>query len=289
MVEGMPMDQPAPCRNTPDLWRDAMADAGLDAHKYQRGSVLVWSGPPLATGASRLAAIAALRAGAGLVTLAGQRAALMVHAAHVTAIMLRQADGADGLAELLADARYTSLVLGPAMGVGAAARELVSTAMRAGRPCVLDADALTSFAGEPSALAARIAENSAPVVVTPHEGEFARLMGERSGARLDRGRAAAHALGATVVLKGPATVIAAADGRTAIDNNGPPWLATAGSGDVLTGIIGGLMAQGMAGFEAACASVWIHGSAARIAGQGMIADDLALAVSKARHGWKEEP
>lgn len=276
-----------PSRNLPDLWRDALFHANPNAHKYQRGSVLVWSGPPLATGASRLAAIAALRAGAGVVTLAGTQAALMVQATHVTAIMLRQVDDATGLAELLEDDRYTSVVLGPAMGVGPATRELVTAAMRAKIACVLDADALTSFAGRLAELADLIAHNPKPVVITPHEGEFTRLIGKAAGDRLDRSREAARLLGATVVLKGSNTVIASADVRAAVNDIAPPWLATAGAGDVLAGIIGGLLAQGIAGFEAACAGVWIHSRAAHIAGIGMIADDLALAVSKSQHELTE--
>ena len=268
-------------RNAPDLWRHALTDAGPDAHKYQHGSVLVWSGPPLATGASRLAALAALRAGAGVVTLAGTQAALMVHAAHVTAVMLRQVDDAVTLAQVLTDDRYTAVVLGPAMGVGAVTRELVQVALQSNQACVLDADTLTSFAGEPTNLANFIAQNSAPVVVTPHEGEFHRLMGDVSGDKLDRVGKAAGALGATVVLKGKDTIIVSVDGRTVVNDSAPPWLATAGAGDVLAGIIGGLLAQGMAGFEAACAGVWLHSRAAHIAGYGMIADDLVLAVSNA--------
>lgn len=276
-----------PQRNSPELWRAAIVERRPDAHKYQRGSVLVWSGPPLATGASRLAAIAALRAGAGVVTLAGTQAALMVHATHVTAIMLRQADDATGLAELLENGRYTAVVLGPAMGVGATTCKLVTAAMRAKIACVLDADALTSFAGKLAELSDLIAENPAPVIITPHEGEFTKLIGEAAGNRLDRCREAARLLGATVVLKGPNTVIAAADIRAAVNDIAPPWLATAGAGDVLAGIIGGLLAQGIAGFEAACAGVWIHSRAAHMAGIGMIADDLAVAVSNSRHELTE--
>ncbi len=277
--------------NTPELWRHKLIGQAPDAHKYQRGSVLVWSGPPLATGAARLAATSALRAGAGLVTLAGAKDALMVHAAHMTAIMLKQADGPEGLALLLEDTRFNAVILGPAMGIGAVTCELVAVTMAARRACVLDADALTGFVGKAHKLADVIASNSRPVVLTPHEGEFARLTGVQSVQghvaqahaewRKDRAREAAAFFGTTVVLKGATTVIAAADGRVAVNNNAPPWLATAGSGDVLSGIIGSFLAQGMPGFEAACAGVWLHGLAGQIAGHGMIADDLALAVSKA--------
>lgn len=277
--------------NTPDLWRYALIDQAPDAHKYQHGSVLVWSGPPLATGAARLAATAALRAGAGLVTVAGARAALMVHAAHLTAIMLKQADGPAGLAKLLADARFNAVILGPAIGVGSMTCDLVEAAMAANRACVLDADALTSFDGKAKRLADLIGGNAAPVVLTPHEGEFLRLTGaqtiqgkpdeDRAALRTTEACKAAAFFGATLVLKGAKTVIAAPDGRVAVNENAPPWLATAGSGDVLSGIVGGLLARGMPGFEAACAGVWLHGLAGQIAGRGMIADDLVLTISKA--------
>lgn len=277
--------------NTPGLWRKAFIEQAPGAHKYKHGSVLVWSGPPLATGASRLAATAALRAGAGLVTLAGDKAALMVHASHVTAVMLKAADGPAGLAALLEDRRYNSIILGPAMGVGETTCALVATAMAAGRATVLDADALTSFADRGERLKALIASHARPVVLTPHEGEFARLTGkcvpnalsaaDHAERRMAHAREAAAYFGATLVLKGEKTVIAAADGRVAVDGNAPGWLATAGSGDVLSGIIGSLLAQGMPGFEAACAGVWLHGLAGRIAARGMISEDLATAVSKA--------
>lgn len=276
--------------NTPELWRDLLIEKPAGAHKYDHGAVLVWSGPPLRTGAARLAATAALRAGAGVVTLAGSKAALMVHAAHVTAIMLKQADSAADLASLLDDQRINAVILGPAMGVGGTTRDLVSAAMVAQRACVLDADALTSFAGQQTALAELIGMNTRPVVLTPHEGEFARMtglsaQGHQAGDshaqwRLGHAVQTAASFGATIVLKGAQTIIAAADGRAALNSNAPPWLATAGSGDVLAGIIGGLLAQGMPGFEAACAGVWLHGLAGQISGRGMIADDLAIAVSK---------
>jgi hydroxyethylthiazole kinase-like uncharacterized protein yjeF len=181
--------------------------------------------------------------------------------------------------------------MGPAMGVGALTRDLVAVAMAAGRACVLDADALTSFTGQPEALAGLIAGNAGQVVLTPHEGEFTKLTGEqgldvgegraRADSRMSRALGAAASFGAVLVLKGARTVIAAPDGRIAVNGDAPPWLATAGSGDVLSGIIASFLAKGMPGFEAACAGVWLHSLAGRIAGRGMIADDLALAVSKA--------
>lgn len=257
-------------------------------HKYTRGHALVLAGGMEGTGAARLAARGALRAGAGLVTLGVPGSALLAHAAHgPDALMLRRAEGAEGLAALLADRRRNAVVLGPALGVGPATRDLVAVALGADRPVVLDADALTSFAGEAEALAALTAA-SGRAVLTPHAGEFARLMegGPVSAplSRLHGALAAAARFGAVVVLKGADTIIAAPDGHAAINHNAPPWLGTAGSGDVLAGIIGGLLAQGLAPYAAARAGVWLHGEAGRIAGRGLIADDLPEALHRV---WAE--
>lgn len=255
--------------NAPGLW--ALPVPGLDTHKYARGSALVWSGPALMTGASRLAATAALRIGAGAVTLAGDAAALAVQAAHVTAVMLAEAD-AQGFSRLLAGGRLRAACVGP--GAGAQARCVAGAALQSGIPTVLDADALTAFASEADHLARLVRRHDRPVVLTPHDGEFARLFPGIAGDRLARARAAARLTGAVVVLKGADGVIACPDGRAAITANAPVWLATAGSGDVLAGFVTGLLAQGLDAFAAAAAACWVHGDVGGRLGAGLIAEDL---------------
>lgn len=266
--------------NEPALWRGLFPFPKVTAHKYDRGHAVVVSGGLAETGAARLAARGALRAGAGLVTLASPPEALSVNAAHLTAIMLARMAGAAGLNEILADPRRNAVCLGPALGVGDGTRALVAEALASGAATVLDADALTSFAGEADRLFTGIkAWPGRPVVLTPHAGEFKRLFGPAEAAsKLEAARAAAVLSGAVVVLKGPDTVVAAPDGRAAIAANAPPWLATAGSGDVLAGIVTGLLAARMPAFEAACAGVWLHGEAGLAAGIGLIAEDLSEAL-----------
>lgn len=261
--------------NKPALWRDVLPKPAPDGHKYTRGHALIVSGPAAATGAARLGARGALRAGAGLVTVASPLDALDINARHLTAIMLKPFEGPDGLAALLADPRKNAVLIGPGAGVGEATCRLVEAALRSAAAVVIDADGLTSFSGASERLAGAIAgRQGRPTVLTPHDGEFERLLGAKPGSRLDRARGAAGDLGAVMVLKGADTVIAAPDGSAAINANAPPWLATAGSGDVLGGFIAGLLAQGMPPFEAASAAVWLHGEAASDFGPGLIAEDL---------------
>ena len=272
--------RPATFANDPALWRAVFPRAEPQGHKYSRGHAVVVSGGPSTTGAARLAARGALRVGAGLVTIASPRDALAINATESVAIMVRPVDGAVELTQFLADKRRNAVILGPGGGVGPAMREQVQAALESDASVVLDADALTSFAGEPAALASMIGKRPArPVILTPHEGEFSRLFNalERdmdSRSKLERARIAASQSGAILVLKGADTVVASPDGRAAIANNGPPSLATAGSGDVLAGMACGLLAQNMPPFEAACAAVWLHGEAANEFGPGLIAEDL---------------
>jgi ADP-dependent NAD(P)H-hydrate dehydratase / NAD(P)H-hydrate epimerase len=267
--------------NALGLWAESFPLPRIDGHKYARGHAVVVSGGVASTGAARLAARGALRAGAGLVTIASPRAALLVNAATNLAVMVRPVDGASELTEFLRDPRRNTVVLGPGGGVGLEMRELVLAALDGERAVVLDADALTSFADEPQTLFAAASARSAATVMTPHEGEFSRLfksLSDGSRSKLERARGAAQEARAIVLLKGPDTVVAAPDGRAAIADNAPPWLATAGSGDVLAGLAAGCLAQGMPGFEAAAAAVWLHGEAGKEAGPGMIAEDLPDAL-----------
>jgi NAD(P)H-hydrate epimerase len=262
--------QPMAFENAPSLWREALPILQPEGHKYQRGHALLWGGWP-STGAARLAARAAARMGAGLVTLAVPEAALAVYAAALTSIMVSPVGQAEELNQLLGDARFTGLLIGPGAGLGPATRERVLRLLKAGRPTVLDADALTVFQPDPNQLFAAI---QSPCVLTPHEGEFARLFAAE-GDKLQRARAAARQSGAVVVLKGSDTVIAAPDGRAILNANAPPSLATAGSGDVLAGMVLGLLSQGMEPFLAAAAAVWLHGEVAKQFGPGLIAEDLS--------------
>lgn len=271
---------PATFANVPALWGSVFPVPKAEGHKYSRGHAVVVSGGLSTTGAARLAARGALRAGAGLVTIASPREALSVNASANLAIMVRPVDGAQELGAFLADRRRNSVVLGPGGGVGAAMRDQVAAVLASAAAAVLDADALTSFAGDPEGLAALIADRRGPAtVLTPHQSEFFRLFNmmdenHKLHGKLEKTRAASRLSGAIVLLKGPDTVIAAADGRVSVAENAPPYLATAGAGDVLAGMIAGLLAQGMPAFEAASAAAWLHGEAAAAFGPGLIAEDL---------------
>ena len=278
--------------NSPVLWGASYPWPRPDAHKYARGHCLVVSGPAHATGAARLSARGALRVGAGLVSVAAQGDAVSVNAAHLTAIMVKPFDGAEGLASLLSDRRLNAAIIGPGLGLRPDTRALVARVLASGAAAVLDADALTSFRDDPQDLFAKIKN---PVVMTPHEGEFERIFPgllQSAASKIEAARAAAARAGAVILLKGNDTVIAAPPqngdgGRAAINANAPPTLATAGAGDVLAGFIGGLMAQGMPAFEAAAAGAWLHGDAAGRFGPGLIAEDLPEILPESLSGLRE--
>jgi hydroxyethylthiazole kinase-like uncharacterized protein yjeF len=262
--------------NRPALWASTMRPPRPDGHKYDRGHALVVSGPAIATGAARLAAAGALRVGAGLVTVASPPDALMVHAAQLTAIMIRRMDDAAALSDILADRRFSAVAIGPGTGVGERTRQLVAACLASRAAAVLDADALTSFVEEPEVLWEMIRCRQSPVVLAPHEGEFRRVFPDLQATqgKVERARQAAARSGAIVLLKGGDSVVACPDGRAAISDHGTPWLASAGTGDVLAGVAAGLLAQAMPAFEAVAAAVWLHADAGRRAGVGLIAEDL---------------
>lgn len=285
---------PATFENGPALWREAQPHHPAETFKYARGAVGVFTGGPSATGAGRLAAMAAARSGAGAVTVLSPPSAMLVNACHLTSIMLRATDNVGDLGSILGEGKTSALVIGPGFGVTDRLRAFVAAILspvhwtsgdRGLKGVVLDADALTAFAGTPGRLFEMIAAvKTGGVVITPHEGEFKRLFpalaDDPALSKLDRARQAAVLSRAVVVLKGADTVIASPDGRAAINTNGTQFLATAGSGDVLAGLTGGLLAQGMPGFEAACAAVWLHGESGKLAGSGAIAEDLVDALRR---------
>jgi hydroxyethylthiazole kinase-like uncharacterized protein yjeF len=258
--------------NDPGLWRRALPFPGPASHKHSRGRLVVVGGDALHTGAARLSARAGLRIGAGLVTLLSPPAAAPIYAAALEAVMLAPFDNEAELAQLAEQA--DAAVIGPAAGITPATRANLFGLTRTGAALVVDADALTVFRDRPSDLFDVLDKDD---VLTPHPGEFERLFPGLLAAgptRIHAAREAARRAGAVVLLKGPDTVIAAPDGRAAVNLNGSPWLATAGSGDVLAGFIAGLIAQGMDSFLAACAGAWIHADCAARHGPGLISEDL---------------
>jgi ADP-dependent NAD(P)H-hydrate dehydratase / NAD(P)H-hydrate epimerase len=255
--------------NHPRQWQGDLPLPQFSANKYTRGHALLVGGYPM-TGAARMAARAAARIGAGLTTIAVPEHSLAVYAAALTSIMVHPLTADDDLGGLLADRRYTACLIGPGAGAGELTRARALAMLASGKAVLLDADAITAFAAHPEQLFAAI---RGPCVITPHEGEFKRLF-SFDGDKLSRARQAAKRSGAVIVLKGSDTVIATPDGRAAINSNAPATLATAGSGDVLGGLVLGLLAQGMDAFLAASAAVWMHGAAAAAFGPGLLAEDL---------------
>jgi hydroxyethylthiazole kinase-like uncharacterized protein yjeF len=266
VISSLPTDT---WENAPALWRDKLPQLQAAANKYSRGHALLYGGYPM-TGAARMAARAAARMGAGLTTIAVPQEAFAIYASALTSIMVHPLMKEHDVAHLLQDTRYTGFLIGPGAGVNDATRTRALAMLATGQPTVIDADAISVFASRADELFQAI---RGPCVITPHEGEFKRLF-ETSGDKLSRARLAARSSGAVVVLKGADTVIAAPDGRAIINSNAPATLATAGSGDVLGGLILGLLTQGMDAFPAAAAAVWVHGAAAAEFGPGLLAEDL---------------
>ena len=264
--------------NDPSIYGTTSPEIAASSHKYARGHLVVFSGPLISSGASSMSAMAGLRAGAGLVTVASPPGAVMAQSAHLTAVMQRSIVDADALSEWLEDDRLAAFVLGPGFGNKELARDYARMVLEAGRALVLDADGLTAFGETITDLSAY----DAPKVLTPHEGEFRRLfpdlLDDDNLSKIDRARRAASHVNAIVVYKGADTVIAAPDGRAAVNCDAPAKLATAGSGDVLAGIIGAFLANGRPAFEAACAAVALHSEAARSAPDRMTAEDLISAI-----------
>jgi hydroxyethylthiazole kinase-like uncharacterized protein yjeF len=253
--------------NGPWAWAGQLHPPRTEEHKYSRGHVMLLGGAKM-TGAGRLAARAARRGGAGMATLLAPSTAISIYASDQPGLIVAPIGE---LPRYLADRRITAVLLGPGAGAGEGTRKQVLAILEARKPAVLDADALSAFAGDPARLFLAIA---GPVLMTPHEGEFARLFPGIAGHKLARARAAAALAGAVVLLKGSDTVIAAADGRALINDNAPASLATAGAGDVLAGLALALMGRGLDPFKAAGAAAWLHGAAAARFGAGLIAEDL---------------
>ncbi|MBV1701987.1 MAG: NAD(P)H-hydrate dehydratase [Hyphomicrobiales bacterium] len=261
--------------NLPKVWARQLPQPGVGGHKYNRGHALISGGYPM-TGAARLCALAAARAGAGLTTIAVPEIAFAIYAGALTSTMVHRVGQEADFLTLLHDRRISATLIGPGAGATPETRARVLAILATGKPAVLDADAITVFQGDAGALGSAI---SGPCILTPHEGEFRRLF-QRSGDKLASARAAAGSIGAIIVLKGSDTVIAAPDGRAIVNANAPPSLATAGSGDVLSGILLGLLTQGMEPFLAAAAAVWMHGEAANLFGAGLIAEDIIVQLPK---------
>lgn len=261
--------RPNTFENDPRLWLAKMPRPGGSGNKYTRGHALIMGGYPM-TGAARMAARAAARTGAGLTTIAVPEIALPIYAGALMSIMVQPLAAPGAFAELLGDSRVTGYLIGPGAGVGETTRTRTLAILATRRATLIDADAITAFKDDQSALMNAIC---GPCIITPHAGEFARIF-DPSGDKLTRTRRAAARSGAVIVLKGSDSVIAAPDGRAIINTSAPPTLATAGSGDVLSGIALGLLTQGMEPLLAAAAAVWLHGAAAREFGPGLIAEDL---------------
>lgn len=275
-------------QNTPNLWLKFFPFPSRDGNKYDRGHALIYGGAVL-TGATRLSARAAQRIGAGVVTLAAMESAFRIYAEALESVMVQPVNDLEAWKKLLTNPKMETLLIGPGLGLGMTERKLVLAAVDQSKPCVIDADGISNFADSPHDLLSRLHTSC---ILTPHEGEFGRLFGtqvDMTADKLTRARSAAKIAGCIVLLKGADTIIAAPnDNSIIINNNGPPWLATAGAGDVLAGLILGLITQKMPVYEATAAAAWLHGSIAKaFGGPGMIAEDIVAGIPLALKSLSE--
>ena len=271
-------------KNTPQLWQDLFPWPQDHMHKYHRGSVIIFGGGSASTGAACLAATAALRIGAGLVSIACPASALPIYASKLNAVMTKPFKHTEEALSFIEDPRNTAFCIGPGNGVTPQTKELTLAILKSQQSCVIDADALTVFHENANALCDAI---QAPTILTPHEGEFTRLFSlddDRTASVIQ----AAKQSNAVVILKGHNTIIASPDGEVVVNSNAPATLATAGSGDVLAGIATGLLANQVAPFHAACMATWIHGECANLFGPGLIAEDLLDSIPKLLQSLKRE-
>jgi NAD(P)H-hydrate epimerase len=267
--------------NSPIIWQQKFPWPALEGNKYDRGHAIIFGGALPSTGAAKLAAEAALRIGAGLVSVACDAESLPVYAASFHAVMTKRVETAEAFAQLIHDSRVKAVLIGPGAGITERTKHSVEAALAAQKPAVLDADVFRLYANNAPELFKAI---QVPCILTPHAGEFAALMGAyTTDEAMSKVRLAAQQSGAIVVLKGSHTLIAAPDGQVVVNENATPFLATAGSGDVLAGMATGLLAQGMPAFEAACAAVWLHAEAGSRFGPGLTADDLVAQLPSILH------
>ncbi|MGN7661408.1 MAG: NAD(P)H-hydrate dehydratase [Anaplasma sp.] len=270
---GLEIFGPHAFRNSPSLWRELIPIPDYKSHKYNRGYAVVCSVGMRSVGAVKLATLGALRIGAGAVAVACEDSEIALYAGSLTAVMYKTYE------EAFCDSRVTALLIGSGGDVlDQYLKEKVLAVLNLDKKCVLDAGAISVFQDDVDVLLSHISGRS--VVMTPHEGEFKRIFPGLSGSVVERAKSAAEMSGAIVVLKGHDTVIAAPDARVVVNNNAPSSLATVGSGDVLAGIITGLISTGMPEFFAACCGVWIHGECGKRHAFGLIADDIIQRIPK---------
>lgn len=261
-------------KNDLQIWRGFLPHPAAGGHKYDRGQLIVLGGVDM-TGAARLAAEAGMRAGAGVCTVVSAMKTKEIYLKGAPHVMFEPYRKLADFSQHMTDTRRTAAVMGPGAGRDKALRRAVISTLQLNKPLVLDADALNVFEGRSEELFGALHERC---VLTPHDGEFSRLFPDLKGERVERVVAGAKRAGCVLLLKGPETIIAAPDGRCVVSDHATPWLATAGAGDVLAGIIGGLLAQGMDSFLAACAGAWIHGDAAIRFGPGLTAPDIIAGI-----------